>query len=377
MKILMIISEAPPVKSGVARVAEQLSSGLYRRGHTVDILSLPDVPRYEFGEVRLSSMPLKMGELRGRFSQYDLIHLHGPVPTFSDVFLLWGLRGLGRKRPRLAYTYHAPIDLRLPLLQPAINLYNWSQERLANLADAVIVSTPSYAQRLQRYVPAHKLSVVPWGVDYARFFTDRARNSNGARQPFTVLYLGQIRPYKGLPVLLDAVQGMQETRLWVIGNGHYAEACQQQAARLDLEDVTFFGHLSDAEVVEKLKQAHVLVLPSITRSEAFGIVLLEGMAAGAVPVASHLPGVADVVGNEGYTFKPGAASDLRQILLRLRDDDALRQHMASLAQQKARLYSWERTVFGYERIFNTLVETAITKPLPLAPVPVNATQYGD
>jgi glycosyltransferase involved in cell wall biosynthesis len=100
------------------------------------------------------------------------------------------------------------------------------------------------------------------------------------------------------------------------------------------------------------------------------------MAAGAVPVASHLPGVADVVGNEGYTFKPGASTDLRQILLRLHDDAGLRQHMASLAQQKARLYSWERTVFGYERIFTQLVQSGNTRPLPLAPAPVQVTRYG-
>lgn len=372
MKILMIISEAPPVKSGVSRVAERLSGGLRRRGHVVDILSVNDIPRYEFGEVRLSTMPLKMRELSWRFSEYDLIHLHGPVPTFSDVFLLSGLRRLGRRRPRLAYTHHAPIDLRVPLLQPAINLYNWSQERLANLADAVIASTPSYAQRLQRYVPAHKLSVVPWGVDFNNFYSSHLKNG-----PFTVLYLGQIRPYKGLPVLLEAAQGLEDTRVWVVGDGHFADTCKQQASDLQLPDTTFWGRISDHEVIEKLQQSHVVVLPSVTRSEAFGIVLLEGMAAGAVPVASHLPGVADVIGNEGYTFRPGASADLREILLRLRDDVPLRRHMAALAQQKARLYSWERTVFGYERVFNNLVQSGVSTPLPLSPVPVNIHPYGD
>ena len=64
MKILMIISEAPPVKSGVSRVGEKLSQGLKRFGHQVDVLSLADIPRWEFGEVRLSSMPFKMGSLK-------------------------------------------------------------------------------------------------------------------------------------------------------------------------------------------------------------------------------------------------------------------------------------------------------------------------
>ena len=357
MKILLVISEAPPVKSGIARVADKLSRGLRAQGHHVDILSLQEVPRVEWGEIRLSSMPLKLPHLKERFREYDLIHLHGPVPTFSDVFLLWGLRGLGPTRPRLVYTYHAPIDLRsFPLLfltQP----YNKLQEWLARLADHVVVTTPAYRQRLSRYVPPQKLSVIPWGVDFERFVAPVEKPD-----PFTVVFLGQLRPYKGLPVLLEACAGLPDVRLWVIGNGHGAEAYRRRAAELALENVTFWGSLPDEAMIRRLHEAHVLVLPSLTRSEAFGIALLEGMAAGCVPVASHLPGVADVVGNEGFTFPAGDVQALREVLIRLRDDVPLRVHLASLAQAKARLYPWERVIFGYERVFNRLVTRPITVP---------------
>lgn len=349
MRILIVISEAPPVQSGIARVADKLSRGLATRGHQVDTLSLQDVPRMERGEIRLSSMPLKLPQLKERFSQYDIIHLHGPVPTFSDVFLLSGLRGLGVNRPKLVYTHHAPIDLHNPLLYPFIWGYNILQEQWAGLADHVVVTTPSYAQRLSRYVPQDKLSVIPWGVDYARFAAPVKKDG-----PFTVLYLGQIRPYKGLPVLLDAAAGLDNARIWVIGKGHYAEACRRQADGLNLANITFWGALPDEEMTRMVKQSHVIVLPSVTRSEAFGIALLEGMAAGCVPVASHLPGVADLVGNEGFTFPAGNSRSLRDILVRLRDDPALRVHLAGLTQAKARLYSWDRATFGYERVFCNL-----------------------
>jgi len=204
----MVISEAPPVKSGVARVADKLSRGLRARGHQVDILSLKDVPRLEWKEVRLSSMPIRLHRLKERFLSYDLIHLHGPVPTFSDVFLLWGLRGLGPKRPRLVYTHHAPVDLRnFPFILFTLP-YNAIQERLARLADHVVVTTPSYRQRLARFVPPQKLSVIPWGVDFERFVAPVHKPD-----PFTVVFLGQIRPYKGLPVLLEACAGLPDVRL--------------------------------------------------------------------------------------------------------------------------------------------------------------------
>lgn len=350
MRILMVISEAPPVRSGIARVADRLSHGLQDAGHQVDVLSQEDVPRMARGEVRLSSMALRLPSLRQRFSQYDLIHLHGPVPTFSDVFLLAGLRGLNGKRPALVYTHHAPIDLRgvpFGLLAP---LYNGLQERMARLADHVVVTTPTYGQRLSNHVPQRKLSVIPWGVEYQRFSAPLRKEG-----PFTVMFLGQIRPYKGLPVLLRAFQGIDEARLWVVGDGHQAQANRELAQQLGLGNVTFWGQLPDEEMIERLQQAHVLVLPSVTRSEAFGLALLEGMSAGCVPVASHLPGVADVVGNEGFTFSPGDGQALNQILLRLREDEALRLHHAKLAQARARLYPWQRVVFGYERIFDRLV----------------------
>jgi glycosyltransferase involved in cell wall biosynthesis len=359
MKILMIISEAPPIKSGIARVAEQLSTGIRKRGHHLDILSINDVPRYELGEFRISSMPLKIREYRDNLRNYDIVHLHGPVPTFSDVFLLMGLRGLGKERPGLVYTYHAPIDLNHFAIRPFTNLYNLSQELMARMADHVVVSTPSYRNKLSRFVPSERLSIVPWGVDFEKYYSPIQRNGR-----FTVVYFGQIRPYKGLPVLLNAAAGLEDTRLWVIGNGHSAEKYQQMASNLKLTDIKFWGHISDEKAIELLQKAHALVLPSITRSEAFGIVLLEGMAAGLVPVASHLPGVADVVGSEGLTFPAGDSTALQNILKDLRDQTAYRQHLASLAQAKVALYSWERVIYGYERIYRNLVKEQGTLSIP-------------
>jgi rhamnosyl/mannosyltransferase len=164
---------------------------------------------------------------------------------------------------------------------------------MSNIADHVVVSTPSYGQRLGRFVDRGKLSVIPWGVDYKQFYSPPEKDS-----PFTVIFLGQMRPYKGLPVLLEAVRDLDGVRVWVIGDGHSAQEYHELATSLGLADINFWGRLPDNQMIDLMKQAHVIVLPSITRSEAFGIALLEGMAAGLVPVASHLPGVADVVGNE-------------------------------------------------------------------------------
>jgi glycosyltransferase involved in cell wall biosynthesis len=349
MKALIVISEAPPIKSGVARVAKELKEGLSQKGHKIDLLSLSDIPRIERGELRLSSMVLHLPELTGRLDDYDVINLHGPAPTFSDIFLLyWLIRGL-RKRPFLIYTHHAPVDLRQLKYRLVAPLYNSLHNRLVRFADHVVVTTPSYGQQLSRHVPPERLSVVPWGVHHERY-----AGSLHKPEPFTVVFLGQIRPYKGLPVLLKAAEGLASARFWIIGNGHQVAANHALAQRMGLENVEFLGTLPDKEVVERLQKAHSIVLPSVTRSEAFGIALLEGMAAGCVPVASYLPGVADLVGNEGVTFPPGDARSLRVLLQRLNEDVEYRSNLGRLAQVKAQLYSWERVIFEYDRVLRHL-----------------------
>jgi rhamnosyl/mannosyltransferase len=349
MKILIIISEAPPIRSGVARVAKELKDGLARKEHKIDLLSLSDIPRFERGEMRLSSMAFHLPELTSRLDDYDVINLHGPVPTFSDIFLLyWLVRGL-RKRPFLIYTHHAPIDLRQLKYRLLAPLYNSLHNQLVRFADHVVVTTPSYGQRLSHYVSPEKLSVVPWGVHYERYAATLDKP-----EPFTVVFLGQIRPYKGLPVLLQAAEGLTSARFWIIGNGHQVADSHDLAQRMGLDNVEFLGSLPDKEVVQRLQEAHAIVLPSVSRSEAFGIALLEGMAAGCVPVASYLPGVADLVGNEGVTFPPGDAHSLRILLLRLKEDAEYRSNLGRLAQVKARLYSWERVISGYDRVLCNL-----------------------
>jgi glycosyltransferase involved in cell wall biosynthesis len=358
LRILLVISEVPPVKSGISRVAGSLKAGLEARGHTVDTLSTDDVPRKQWGEIRLSSMSLRLPGMSERLRSYDVINVHGPVPTFSDVFMMWEGWVRTRSRPKLVYTYLCPVDLRGFPWSVLTRSYGLVMDRLAQLADHVIVSTPSYERRLAAFVPEEKLSVIPWGVDYDRFYAPVDKPG-----PFTVLYFGQIRPYKGLPVLLDAAAGLAKTRLWIIGDGHYAETCRRKASDLGLSDVTFWGSLPDKEAADLMKQAHVMVLPSISNSEAFGIALLEGMSAGLVPVASHLPGVVDVVGTEGFTFPPGDAAALIGILTQLQRDSALRSGVATLAQRKAQHYSWDRTTLAIEHVFTELVGNRVPEPI--------------
>ena len=88
MKILQVIAEAPPIKSGVAKVAAELAGGFEARGHHVDTLSSSDIPRRSFGEFRFSAFIFHWFKWWPRLKDYDLINVHAPAPTFTDLFLM-------------------------------------------------------------------------------------------------------------------------------------------------------------------------------------------------------------------------------------------------------------------------------------------------
>lgn len=348
MKILMVITEAPPITSGVARVAHELSSRLRVSGHEVDIVSTHDIPRLELGEARLSSMPWRGHEqIYRRAAAYDIVHIHGPAPTFSDAALLYAALARRGGRPRVVYTHHCEIAI--PGYGPLCDAYNAAHRLLSLLADHIVTSTPSYARLLERLIPRQKISTIPWGVGPGPRAEPKPAGLN-------VLYVGQLRPYKGLDVLLRAAQRIPEATVTVIGGGHQEQRYRQLADDAGLRNVRFLGRVSDEAMQRAYAEAHALVLPSLTRAEAFGLVLLEGMAAGCVPVASELPGLTDVVDTVGLTFRPGDDAGLAAALRRLLDSPAHTAALGAAARRRAAQFSWEASAAAYERLFLDLAD---------------------
>ncbi|MGB0388925.1 MAG: glycosyltransferase [Ardenticatenaceae bacterium] len=355
MKILLVISEAPPIRSGIARVAGELQAGLEARGHQVDILSSLDIPRYHFGEVRLSSFIFHWSEVRQKLAHYDLINVHVPVPTFADLFLLLATQfGRHHRKGRIIMTYQFDLELQGAIADPLSRLYNWFQKKMARMVGHTIVTTPSYAKMFEGIVPADKLSIIPWAVNQEAFGASIAEKPSDRLR---VLFIGQLRPYKGLDILLRGMAGLPGVQLNVIGGGHQAQSYRQMAEELNLRNVAFLGKVRDSELQAALKESHILVLPSRSKLEGFGIVLLEAMAAGCVPISSALPGVRDVVGQVGFTFPVGDSNALRQLLSYLRDHSDVVERYAHQAQAKARRYTWERAALAHEQLFRQIIVT--------------------
>jgi glycosyltransferase involved in cell wall biosynthesis len=348
MRTLTVVTEAPPVRSGIAQTVAQVTAGLRGLGHEVDLCTAADVGRVSFGEIRLTGLVRHWPALMRDLGQYDVVNLHGPAPSFSDAFLaLW--RTLPREgRPALVYTHHSEIEL--SGFRPLCNMYNTMHARLMRAADGVVVSTPSYADAALR-AGARTVRIVPHGVD-----NDEIGAEQVLRAPrFTVAFVGQLRPYKGVDVLLQAAEALPDVDFDICGTGHQEVELREIATRRGLNNVRWHGSVSNDQREAILRRAHVVALPSLTRAEAFGIVLLEGMRVGAVPVASNLPGVRDVAGATGLLCRPGDPRSLIQALCYLRDDPAEWARRSVASVDTAGHYRWDEAALRYHYVYSEAV----------------------
>jgi rhamnosyl/mannosyltransferase len=334
MKVVHVFKDFyPPTTGGIEQHMRLLCAGLARHIDVsvlvpsralrrseewmdgIEVVRVPELGRYLSAPL-CPTMPAELRRLAP-----DVVHLHFPNPTGDLAYLL------SRCRAPVVMTYHADIVRKWP----ALWLYRPVFRRLGRHVERIIVSSELYLGSscvLSRQ--REKCVVIPYGIDPTPFTlrhgeaetVERLRQEHGRR---LVLFLGVLRSYKGLRILLQAMTRV-DGHLLIAGRGHRAWL-EALAGRLGVDDrITFLGEVSETQRRFLLHACEVLVLPSLDRSEAFGIVQLEAMVCGKPVVSSDLPtGVRLVNQHErtGLLVAPGDPDALGSALNRLVDDEAL------------------------------------------------------
>lgn len=351
MRILVIASEVPPVTSGVARTVGSLVDGLGDRGHEVETMSGADWSHLTVGEFRLTGFVGRVGRLRRALGRFDVVNLHGPLPTVSDIFFAARASVPNAARPPLVYTHHFEVHFTdWTLALPAL-AYRGVHRILARSADRVVVSSASYRELLG--LDARTCDIIPWGLDLARFRAAGLGSRRPRVGPLRVLVLGQLRAYKGVRVAIDAVRNLPGVALTVAGDGPLMGRLLESAS--GCRNVRVVGRVEDDRLPDLFAAHDVVALPSLSRQEAFGLALVEGMAAGCVPVASDLPGVRDVAGPTGVLVRPNRPDDLRDALAMLSERQPLVEALGRASRSRVAEFDLPRWLDRYEA---TLMATA-------------------
>ncbi len=290
-----------------------------------------------------------------RRSGASVVNAHAPVPGLPDLAVL-----LAGRRPTVL-TYHAGSMHKGEPGSGAADRLIGGYERW------VLPRVFARARRLVAVSPVSLASGRPHceeispGVDLSRF----TPGGPASGRPPTLVYLGRMdrsSAWKGVDVLLRAFAELAadrpDARLRLVGGGDAVADHLELAARLGVTgQVDATGALTGDDLVEVLRTAAVLVLPSRTEAESFGMALVEAMACGTPVVGSAVGGIPYVVTDEenGLLVPPGDAAALADACRRLLDDPALADRLAGAGLRRVReRYAWPALTARYLALFRSL-----------------------
>ncbi|MFZ1752552.1 MAG: glycosyltransferase [Caldilineaceae bacterium] len=355
MRILHLYKDYFPVLGGIENHIKWLAEGMAARGHDVSVL-VTNTDRRDLSETvsgvgvvkvsrhfNISSAPIGLGmagQLRRMGRDADVVHLHAPYPPGELARLLVAA---GR---RTVITWHSDIVKQAGLLR----FYAPFLRAALHRADKILVASPPYVQSSAFLRPVserspEKIAVVPFGIDLSRYVenaellakvkTIRARYGPGP----LVLFVGRMRYYKGLHVLVQAMAQVENARCLIVGVGPLEAEIRAQVTGLGLtERVLFAGEVDDADLPAYYQAADIFCLPSVHRSEALGIVLLEAMASGLPLISTELgTGTSWVNQHEvtGLVVPPEDPDALAGAINRLARNEDERRSFAQAAHARA------------------------------------------
>ncbi len=371
MKVLMLSWEYPPKNvGGLARHVWHLSRMLSRKGVEVHVVTVGDdsLKRYQVDcgvsvhratPYRLNPpefvpwvLQLNVGlleraiEVMDSGTDVEIIHCHDWLAAFAARALKHAYR-----LPLVA-TIHATEHGRHQGIHNGWQRYIGDVEWWLTYESWRVICCSEYMRgeiRSLFQAPGDKMAVIRNGVDPAEFSAlsaGRKREEFAHRSEQIVFFVGRLVPEKGVQVLLDAVPEVRKvkplTRFVVAGTGPSEPWLKAKAAQMGVSEyVRFTGYIDDALRNSLYSWADAAVFPSTY--EPFGLVALEGMAAGCPVVVSDCGGLSETVehGADGLKCRPGDAGSLASEILHILCDPAYGSYLKANARKKvASQYTW-------------------------------------
>ncbi|MEM5794326.1 MAG: glycosyltransferase [Candidatus Aenigmatarchaeota archaeon] len=271
----------------------------------------------------------------------DIIHLHIPNPWFEFNLFLYSLV---YRKAKIVVTYHSDIIYYtffhfLGEIFRRIYLFP-----LLKVSRKIIATSQNYVEGslvLKKF--KRKVKIIPLGVDTRKFKPIKVKKP----KKNVLLFLGRLFPYKGLEYLLEAIKIISEKRkdfiLLIVGEGKLRKKLEKLAKNLGINNfVEFTGKVSDKKAVKYYNLCDIFILPSIHKSEAFGISQLEAMACGKPVISTNLKGSGVPWVNQhmktGLVVEPKNPQALAKAILFLLENEELRKRMGINARKRVLKY---------------------------------------
>lgn len=303
--------------------------------HGVTVYRLPSL-------FRVDSLPIPMGyvrKLRKLGKEQDIVHLHMPFPIGDLACFLSGYQG------KLVLWWHSDVVRQKKMMHLYKPLMLWTLRR----ADAIVVATQGHIDGSAYLEPfREKCVIIPFGVDRRiekaadDYIMRKSSTDETMRMPFKkrlrFLFVGRLVYYKGCEVLLRAFCKVKNAELVMVGSGVLEEEYRKFVREQQLEDrVQLLGEISEESLYQQFADCDVFVLPSVMRSEAFGLVQIEAMAFGKPVINTRLPSGVPYVSLDritGLTVRPGDADELAYAMNWMVEHPEERRQMGMQARKR-------------------------------------------
>jgi len=385
MKVCMVTWEFPPrIVGGIARHCEGLSKALAKLNVEVHVVTLdfPGAPEYEESEnIKIHRTRIEIGHpnfitwtmLFNHFLEkkiadvndqvkFDLIHIHdwltAPAGIATKHFL----------KKSLVATIHSTEHGRSGLHSPDSYTIDGWEWWATYEASKVIVTSNSMKNEVcsHFHLPWDKVEIIPNGIDVSKFHVEvdcqrvRGRYGVGPNEKL-VLYVGRLVPQKGVEYLIRAVPSISRkhpsAKFIIVGDGWLRDHLESVARTTNHGwKIKFIGFIPDSEMSALMSCADVLVVPSIY--EPFGIVALEGMAAGVPVVASKVGGLTEVIEHDrtGVHVYPRNPDSIAWGIDHVLSDPGHASWMAQKAHEKVKnMHSWESIASKTLQVYKEVV----------------------
>lgn len=369
MKILQVNKFYFPWIGGVERVVQQIAENLNKKdGFEVDVLCCKEKGRGAVEEInrvrvfRSSSLGIFWGmpvsfsffrwfkEIR---DNYDIVDFHYPFPLGGLAMFLFPLKG------KLVVHYHSDIVRQkavVVFLKPFIL-------NTLKKADKILVSNPNLIKNspfLKKF--KEKCELVPFGVDLKkinRSINEKKVDEVRKKYGNFILFVGRLSYYKGVDYLIEAMNDI-DANLVIIGEGERKKLLKEKTKKLGLESRVFFlSSQNEADLMNFYKACRIFVLPSVYKSEAFGIVLIEAMASGRPVISTELgtgTSWANIDGKTGFVVPPRDKKALTEAIRKILKDKSLYLKFSKNAKKKVEEnFTLEKMILNIKEIYQSLV----------------------
>ncbi len=300
MYLIQFSRQKPPGFGGVERIANDISN--FALAKAIKVLNIyfsnanrcSQKTKYinQKFNFRLLGVIKSFLKCENKFNTKEIIYIFH-LPSLTNFLLYILLNLLSRKSILIVY-WHCFITHRNPFLKLCFKIYQYFALRTFAIFNTKIITTSPILQEelILSGLKIDKIHILPCCISEEEekfLFKNKTLNKRSNLKNINLVFIGRLCEYKKVDWILNTMSDRKYINLDIVGSGRNFKKYKSISKELGIEDrIKFHGRLNDIEKLTILQESDILILPSITPNEAFGIVQLEAMASETIPIATDI-----------------------------------------------------------------------------------------